>query len=212
MAGCEPVVFIVDDNRSICESATELLAGVGLNVRGFCDPQGLLDACEPDQPGCLVTDMRLPGLSGLELEARLREKGCRLPFVVISGCADVGSAVRAIQAGAVDYIEKPFDGQLLIDAVNEALRRDAEARSRRAFRSRVRARIESLSRRERQVGGLLAAGKTSKEIAYELKISPKTADFHRSNLLRKMQVRSVVELVLLVYGARGAGSVEELKV
>ncbi len=192
-----PVVFIVDDDEAICESLRLLIADIGLEVRTFHGAQQFLSQYEPSQAGCLVLDVRMSGMSGLELQSRLHELGYEIPTILITGHGDVPMAVEAMKAGAVDFIEKPFRDQVLLDSIQKAIELDARTRCHRQERHDIQSRMELLTQREREVMDRLAAGKTNKKIAYELGISQKTVDFHRANVLQKIGVASVVELVRL---------------
>jgi FixJ family two-component response regulator len=199
-----PVVFIVDDDEAICESLRLLIEDIGLEVRTFPGAQQFLAQYEPSQSGCLVLDVRMSGMSGLELQSRLRELGREIPTILITGHADVPMAVEAMKAGAVDFIEKPFRDQVLLDGIQKAIALDAAIRRRRKETHNVQSRIRLLTQREREVMDRLVAGKTNKSIALELGISQKTVDFHRANVLEKIGVDSVVELVRLTQHAAPA--------
>jgi len=199
-----PVVFIVDDDEAICESLRLLIEDIGLEVRTFPGAQQFLAQYEPSQSGCLVLDVRMSGMSGLELQSRLRELGLEIPTILITGHADVPMAVEAMKAGAVDFIEKPFRDQVLLDGIQKAIALDAAVRRRRKETHNVQSRIRLLTQREREVMDRLVAGKTNKSIALELGISQKTVDFHRANVLEKIGVDSVVELVRLTQHAAPA--------
>jgi len=191
----EPIVFVVDDDRAMRESLRWLLESVGLTVRTYANAADFLREYEPTQPGCLVLDVRMPGMSGLDLQAELGRRGAGLPTIVVTGHAEVPMAVRAVKAGAVDFIEKPFSDQLLLDRVRQALEIDRLEREVRRRREEARRRLETLSAREREVLMLVAAGKQNKEIAAELGLSPKTVEVHRSHVMSKMSVDSLAELI-----------------
>jgi len=196
-----PAVFVVDDDEAICESLRLLIGDIGLEVRTFTSARQFLAEYDPSQAGCLVLDVRMSGMSGLELQSRLRELGFRVPTIIITGHGDVPMAVEAMKAGAMDFIEKPFRDQVLLDGIQKAI--DLDLRTRRQWREarEVQSRMRLLTEREREVMDRLVAGKTNKSIAYELGISQKTVDFHRANVLQKVGVNSVVELVRLVQKA-----------
>jgi two-component system, LuxR family, response regulator FixJ len=191
----EPIVFVVDDDRAMRESLRWLLESVGLTVRTYANAADFLREYEPTQPGCLVLDVRMPGMSGLDLQADLVRRGTGLPTIVVTGHAEVPMAVRAVKAGAVDFIEKPFSDQLLLDRVRQALEIDRLEREVRRRREEARRRLESLTAREREVLMLVAAGKANKEIAAELGLSQKTVEVHRSHVMSKMFVDSLAELI-----------------
>jgi two-component system response regulator FixJ len=191
----EPIVFVVDDDRAMRESLRWLLESVGLTVRTYANAADFLREYEPTQTGCLVLDVRMPGMSGLDLQAELVRRGAGLPTIVVTGHAEVPMAVRAVKAGAVDFIEKPFSDQLLLDRVRQALEIDRLEREVRRRREEARRRLETLTAREREVLMLVAAGKANKEIAAELGLSPKTVEVHRSHVMSKMFVDSLAELI-----------------
>ena len=191
----EPTVFVVDDDRAMRESLSWLLDSVGLRVRSYATAAEFLADHDPAQPGCLVLDVRMPGMSGLDLQAELARRGVELPTIVITGHAEVSMAVRAVKAGALDFIEKPFSDQLLLDRVRQALQIDLEAREVRRRREDARRRLATLTAREREVLNLVVAGKQNKEIASELGVSPKTVEVHRAHVMSKMCVDSLAELI-----------------
>lgn len=196
-----PVVFVVDDDEAICESLRLLIGDIGLEVTTFTSARQFLSEYDPSQAGCLVLDVRMSGMSGLELQSRLRESGWWIPIIIITGHGDVPMAVEALKAGAMDFIEKPFRDQVLLDSIQKATELDSRTRRQWKEARDVQSRLRLLTEREREVMDRLVAGKTNKSIAYELGISPKTADFHRANVLQKVGVNSVVELVRLVQKA-----------
>jgi two-component system response regulator FixJ len=190
-----PTVFVVDDDAAVRKSLRWLIESVSVQVETFGTAQEFLEASDPQRPGCLVVDVRLPGLSGLELQDQLAARGVRLPTIVITGHGDVPMAVRAFKAGAIDFIEKPFSDQQLLDRIQQAIRQDAEARSQRLRREEVAARVARLTPRERDVLERVVAGKSNKVMASELKVSAKTIETVRARLMRKMAADSVAELV-----------------
>jgi len=191
----EPTVFVVDDDRAMRDSLRWLLESVGLSVRTYATAAAFLREYEPSQPGCLVLDIRMPGMSGLDLQAELLRRGAGLPTIVVTGHAEVPMAVRAVKAGAVDFIEKPFSDQLLLDRVRQALELDRQDREVRGRREEAVRRLETLTAREREVLGLVVAGKANKEIAVALGLSPKTVEVHRAHVMAKMAVDSLAELI-----------------
>ena len=191
----EPTVFVVDDDRAMRESLTWLLDSVGLRVRSYATAADFLAEHDPAQPGCLVLDVRMPGMSGLDLQAELARRGVELPTIVITGHAEVSMAVRAVKAGAIDFIEKPFSDQLLLDHVRQALEIDLQAREARRRREDARRRLATLTTREREVLNLVVAGKANKEIASALGVSTKTVEVHRAHVMSKMCVDSLAELI-----------------
>jgi len=197
-----PVVFVVDDDEAVCRSLSVLIEDIGLEVRTFTSAPQFLAEYDSEQPGCLVLDVRMSGMSGLELQSRLKELGLEIPIIIITGHADVPMAVEAMKAGALDFIEKPFRDQILLDNIQKAIEIDGRTRRNRKETRDVQARIQNLTRREHQIMALLVLGKTNKTIAYELGISQKTVDFHRANILDKAGVDSVVELLRLTQKAK----------
>lgn len=196
-----PVVFVVDDDDAICQSLRLLIGDIGLDVRTFNSAKDFLAQYDPSCAGCLVLDVRMSGMSGLELQSRLQELGAEIPTLIITGHGDVPMAVEAMKAGALDFIEKPFRDQVLLDGIQRAIELDARSRRQRRERQAVQSRIRLLTQREREIMERLVAGKTNKSIAFELGISHKTVDFHRANILQKVGVGSVVELVRLTQKA-----------
>jgi len=196
----EPTVFVVDDDRGVRKSIRELLISVGLAVETFESAQSFLDAFDAARPGCLVLDVRMTHMSGLVLEGKLAEMGADIPIVFISGHGDISMAVGAVKRGAVDFVPKPYQEQHLLDAVNEALRRDALARATPLDGNGVTERLQMLTSREREVLDLALKGHSCKMIARELGISHRTVELHRSHLLEKLGVASVTELLRLKLG------------
>ncbi|HSD61107.1 MAG TPA: response regulator [Burkholderiales bacterium] len=193
-----PKVFIVDDDDAIRDSLAWLMSTRGLTAQAFGSAEEFLGACPEDAPGCLVLDMRMPGMSGLELHEKLLERGCTLPVIFLTGHADVPMAVAAIKRGAFDFVEKPFNDNALVDLVIKGIERDARARAQRAEKATVASRLAQLTPREREVMDLILAGRLNKLIADELNISMRTVEVHRSRVLEKMGVRSAVELAQLI--------------
>lgn len=193
----EATVFVVDDDAAMRESLRFLVESVGLDVETFERAEDFLERYDPELPGCLILDVRMPEVSGLELQERLAEYGSGLPIIMVTGYGDVPMAVRAMRNGAVDFIEKPFSDQHLIDRVQEAIARDRLRRTERKGRESVARRVSTLSAREREVLDLVVTGKANKVIAHELGLSPKTVEVHRARLMKKLNVSSVAELVRL---------------
>jgi two-component system response regulator FixJ len=191
----QPTVFVVDDDAAVRKSLRWLLESVSLPVETFATGQEFLDAFDPDRPGCLVVDVRLPEMSGLELQERLAARGATLPAIVITAHGDVPMAVRAMKGGAIDFLEKPFSDQLLLDRVQQALRLDSQVRQQRERQGQVVARLNLLTPREREVLERVVQGKSNKVMAAELDISTKTVEAVRARLMRKMQADSVADLV-----------------
>lgn len=191
----EPIVHVVDDDPAVRDSLAFLLDTAGLVSRSYASAPELLAAVDGLAPGCIVTDVRMPDMSGLEMVRRLSDLGVRHPVIVMTGHADVPLAIEAVRAGVKDFIEKPFDDEALLAAIREALADGAEAQARESQDAAVRERLDSLSTRERQVLDCLVAGQANKVIAYDLGISPRTVEVYRANVMTKMQARSLSELV-----------------
>ncbi|MBC8022455.1 MAG: response regulator transcription factor [Burkholderiales bacterium] len=191
----EPTVFVVDDDSSTRELLAWLMHRNGLKAQVFPDARSFLALYKADMPGCLVVDLNMPGMNGLDLQQYLKENGVLLPVIFLSGRADVAKAVRAVREGAIDFIEKPFDYRRVLALVDECLRRDAEAREKHERRRTNAARIAQLTQREREVMELVVAGRMNREIAEKLDISIKTVEAHRAKIMEKLEVDSVAELV-----------------
>ena len=196
----EPTVFIVDDDEAYRDSLMELVASVGLPGECFASAQEFLERHDARHPGCLVLDVRMARMSGLALRDRLDALGSRIPIVFISAHGDIGMAVAAVKAGAVDFVQKPYHEQQLLDAINEALARDAAARAPAAADRDLPALLAQLTAREREVIGLALKGLSSKLIARELGISHRTVELHRSHALERLGVDSVAALMRLNNG------------
>jgi two-component system response regulator FixJ len=188
-------VHIVDDDEAVRRSLALLLTSFGLTAETHDSAEALLERLPTLPPGCLVVDIRMPGMNGLELQERLLRDGCTLPVVIVTGHADVGLAVRAMKSGAVDFIEKPYSEEDLLRAVNLGLTRMANARQSQAGADQARLRIQALTPRERDTLARLADGLPNKVIAHELGISPRTVEIHRANLMEKLGCRSLAEAV-----------------
>ena len=200
------VVFVIDDDPSMRGALDNLLSSVGLDVRVFPSPQEFLCTDRPDAPGCILLDVRLPGMSGLAVQQELANVGIALPVIFISGYADVPITVRAMKAGAVEFLTKPFHEQELLDAVHAAIERDGARRREAGRAAELHARFGTLSPREREVMALVAAGRANKQIAAELGVSLVTVKVHRGHVMRKMVARSVADLVRMAdqLGVRAA--------
>ena len=191
----DPVVFVVDDDASLRHALTNLLRSVGLRVETFGSAREFLAGPRPDAPGCLVLDVRLPGLSGLDLQHELAAAQIDLPIIFMTGYGDIPMTVRAMKAGAVEFLTKPFRDQDLLDAIQQALERDRVAWHRRVALAALRQRYNRLTPREREVMRLVVAGLLNKQIAAELGTSEIMVKVHRGQVMRKMQAASVAELV-----------------
>jgi two-component system, LuxR family, response regulator FixJ len=194
-------VFVVDDDDAVRTSLRLLLKSVGLPVETHGAAQEFLDAFDADRAGCLVLDIRMPGMSGLELQQRLNEMHAIMPIVFITGHGDVPMAVEAMQHGAVDFIQKPFRDQDLIDRINQALEKDREHRTGLKERDAIRRRMQLLTPREREVLALVTKGKANKVIAGDLNVSQRTVEIHRARVMEKMSASSLAHLVRMVIEA-----------
>ncbi|WP_042698459.1 response regulator transcription factor [Azospirillum sp. B506] len=200
-ADASRTVYVVDDDPAMRHSLAWLIGALGVSVESFGSGEEFLRAVRPDRPGCLVTDVRMPGMSGLELQDMLARAGSLLAVVVITGHGDVPMAARAFRGGAVDFIEKPFNDQLLLDRVHEALETSMRAWAVHARKAEVRSLLARLTPRERQVADLVVAGKLNKVIAAEINLSTKTVELHRHNVMEKLEVGSVADLTRLLIEA-----------
>lgn len=198
MSESKPTVFIVDDDLGVLDSLKFLMRSVDLPAEIYRSAHEFLDAFDPQRPGCLVLDVRMPEMSGLELQERLESMGSVLPIIFITAHGDIPMAVQAVKAGAVDFVQKPFRDQDLIDKVQVALKQDAELRRELADRAEIVARIESLTPREREVMDLVVDGRPNKAIAHALEISQRTVEIHRARVMEKMRATSVPHLVQMV--------------
>ena len=191
-------IYIVDDDDAVRDSLRTLLEAVGWSVQSYESGKAFLNICDPTMRGCLLLDIRMPGLDGLQVQRILSQRGVTLPFIVISGHGDVSSAVRAMKAGAAEFLEKPFDSEIVLRAIRTALESDAEARGKQAVASAAAARLDALTRRERQV---FDEGAQNKMIARQLAISPRTVEVHRSRIMKKLGASSLSEVVHLALEA-----------
>jgi len=190
-----PVVFVVDDDEAARDSLCWLVRSVGLEVETASSALEFLEIFDAKQPGCLVLDIRMPGMSGLELLSKLGEMGVSLPVIIITGHGDVPMAVRALKAGATDFIEKPFNDQVILDCIQSAIQKDAEHRETQVQKRFLAERYEQLTPREREVMEGVVEGLSNKEISRQLEISTKTVEAHRARIMEKMQAASLSQLV-----------------
>ncbi|WP_437627223.1 response regulator transcription factor [Sorangium sp. So ce1151] len=203
MAETAPTVFVVDDDPSVLRALERLLRAAGHAVEAYASPGAFLERAPSERPGCAVVDLRMPGLDGTELQEELSRRGCPLPIVFLTGHGDVPSSVRAMKAGAIDFLTKPCDDTDLLAAVARAIERDARARATLGEQQALRTRFEALTPREREVCLRVAQGLLNKQIADELGAAEKTIKVHRGRVMEKLGVESVAELVRLVDRLQG---------
>ncbi|MFQ5535647.1 MAG: response regulator transcription factor [Sphingomonadales bacterium] len=196
----DPTVYIIDDDAAVRDSMSWLVESVGLKVRTFSSAKDFFEIFDPSLSGCLVLDVRMPGLSGLDLQRELISHGCSLPILIITGYGEVQGAVRALKAGAIDYLEKPVSDQMLLDRIHQCLEKHARFRQMQTDKVKVEARIASLTPRQREVMELVLAGNSNKEIAMQMNISIKTVESHRSNVMQKMEASSIANLARISLG------------
>ena len=194
-------VYIVDDDADVREATTFLVTTHGYPAVALSGPEELLERVSPEDGGCLVLDVRMPGMNGLELQQALSERGIRMPVIFITGHGDIPMAVQAVNAGALDFLEKPLDNDALLDRVGKAIEQDRERRERDARTAEIEQRLEKLTPREREVMEGILSGKLNKVIAYELDMSTRTVEVHRARILEKLGAHNASEMVRLVLGS-----------
>jgi two-component system response regulator FixJ len=192
------IVYIVDDDEQMCKSLRWLIEPIGIQTSAFLSPREFMQAYDPHVPSCLVLDVRMPGMSGLDLQDELIARGAIIPIIFITAHADVAMSVRAMKRGAVEFLEKPFNQQVLIEKVQAAVEADTAARLKRADVEVVKARVALLSGREREVMNLIVNGASNKFIAAELGITVRTVEAHRAKVMEKMRADSIVELLRMI--------------
>ena len=198
-----PIVFVIDDDEAVRLSTEMLIRSMGLRAESFASATEFLDDFDPQQPCCLILDIRMPGMSGLELQEHLVERDVSVPIIFVTGHGEVPMAVKAMKAGAVDFIQKPFRDQELIDRVHFALEEDVETRAKAADVQAIDAKMQTLTTREAEVMDLVVDGKANKEIAFDLGLSPRTVEIHRARVMSKMGAGSLAGLVRMVLTSRG---------
>ena len=203
MTETKPVVFVVDDDQGVRESVKVLLRSIGVDAETYASGDEFLEMYDPERPGCIVLDVRMPEMSGLELQERLISKGCTLPIIFVTAHGDVPMAVEAVKAGALDFVQKPFRDQELIDKIQEAFVENDRVRKKLQDLGCINERIDSLTPREREVMDMVVEGKANKVIAIDLSLSQRTVEIHRARVMTKMVADSVSQLVQMVMRARG---------
>jgi two-component system response regulator FixJ len=201
-----PIVMVVDDDPGVRNAMRTLLKSVGIQSTLYPSAQEFLGAYQPTQPGCLVLDIRMPGMSGLELQQELNLRGAVIPVIFMSGHGDIPMAVEAMQHGAFDFLQKPFRDQDLLDRIQRAIATDAELRKSLGEHTRIKAHLESLTPREREVLDLMTQGKQNKAIAQVLDVSPRTIEIHRARVMEKMGAHSIAELVRMMLDLKQAAA------
>lgn len=201
----QATVFVVDDDAAVRNGLKVLLESAGLRMEAFPSAQAFLDGFDGSRGGCVVLDVRMPGMSGLELQERLVKNGHQIPIIFITGHGDIPMAVRAVQNGAIDFLEKPFRGPTLLERVQQAIRRDLQQRTENARHALLEERLARLTPREKQVMERVVSGRPNKQIAAEFGVSIKAVEAHRARVMRKMQAESLAELVQMVMYHQNAG-------
>jgi FixJ family two-component response regulator len=194
----EPIVFVVDDDLSVRRSTERLLRAAGMEVQTFKSAREFLEISRPERPACLVLDVRMPGLNGMDLQRELTQSGRHVPIIFITAHGDIPMSVRAMKAGAAEFLTKPFRSRILVEAVRAAISKDQAARKGRSEIEELRQRYEHLTPREREVLPLVAAGLMNKEVAGKLGTTERTIKFHRAHIMQKARVQSLADLVRMV--------------
>jgi two-component system response regulator FixJ len=191
----EGTVFLIDDDAGVRDSLTLLLSLKGIRTQPFASAESFIETFRPEWTGCVLTDLRMPGMTGLELQTMLRERGMQVPVVVLTAHGDVATARAALKNGAFDFLEKPVDDAMLLDVLRNALRVDRERRSAATARSTTDQRLERLTEREREILALIAAGHQNRDIAAQLGISPRTVEVHKARIMEKLECRTLADLI-----------------
>lgn len=191
----DPVVFVVDDDEALRKSLSRMIEAAGLAVETYPSAQAYLEQYDPDRPGCLILDIQMPEMSGIELQHELTCNGRSIPMIMISAHSDTEVTVSAMKGGAIDFLKKPYKGAVLLERIHQSIKEDARRRRAEAERRKTRARLDVLSPREFEVMGYLIEGRSVKQIAYELGLSRKTVDVHHGHIMLKLNAQSVVDLV-----------------
>ncbi|MCK5308994.1 MAG: response regulator transcription factor [Zetaproteobacteria bacterium] len=205
MKNMESTVFLVDDDQAVRDALVLLMETAQFNTESFDSAEAFLGVCDPDRPGCLVLDVRMPGMSGIKLQEELAARGIVIPIIFLTGHADVSMSVQAFRSGAIDFMEKPFDENILLERIQEAIRLDLSNRKALDKQAKAESRLASLTPRENEIMWLIVAGKANKEIAAELDLSHRTVESHRGRIMEKTGARSLPDLVELTRASRGSG-------
>ena len=201
-----PVVMLLDDDPGVRRSLSLALSLAGYEVEAYATAEDLLRGLDPAQPGCLVLDLRMPGMGGLEVQQALSARGCSLPVIFMSAFGDIPTTVRALKAGAVDFLEKPFSTDSLVARIEEAIETDRQQRAQAVLRQTILDRVKQLTGREMEVMRLVTAGLSNKEIARQLEISPRTVEKYRARVMEKMRADSIADLCQMVATSSGSGN------
>lgn len=204
-----PLVYLVDDEFVIRDSLTLLIESTGQAVKSFESAEAFLNSYNPDQPGCLLLDVRMPLMSGHDLQNELLKRGIRIPIIFISGNAEIPDSAKAFRAGAVDFLEKPFNNEVLLERINEAIKKDVAFREEFVKKRRIQDRIDHLTAREKEVLSLIVKSHSNKESAKILNISNRTVDVHRASIMEKMQAENVAELITMVMYCEALGRISQ---
>ena len=203
MKNTESTVFLVDDDQAVRDALVLLMETAQFNTESFDSAEAFLDVCDPDRPGCLVLDIRMPGMSGIKLQEELAARGIIIPVIFLTGHGNISMSAQAFRSGAVDFMEKPFEENILLERIQEAIRLDQSKRKALEKQAKAESRLASLTPREVEILWLIVAGKANKEIAAELDLSHRTVESHRGRIIEKTGARSLPDLVELARASRG---------